>query len=161
MNSVQLIGRLTKDPEIRYTTGSQTALVNFVLAVNRPGKEQADFPRIKIFGRVAEIVNQYCYKGQKIAVEGRIETGSYEGKNGTVYTTDIVANKVEFLERKEHAGGWSGGHEPQYAESRPQTEPAQSGGYQSRSYPGQQEERQMNMAEMPDDFEELDEDTPF
>lgn len=106
MNSVQLIGRLTKDPEIRYTSGqNQMAVATFTLAVDRPvradAEKQADFPRITVFGRQAENVERFIGKGSKVAVEGRIQTGRYQNKNGeTVYTTDIVANRVEFLERR-------------------------------------------------------------
>lgn len=106
MNSVQLIGRLTKDPEIRYTSGqTQMAVATFTLAVDRPvradAEKQADFPKITVFGRQAENVERFIGKGSKVAVEGRIQTGRYQNKNGeTVYTTDIVANRVEFLERR-------------------------------------------------------------
>ena len=103
MNSVQLIGRLTRDPEIRYTSGSQMAVATFTIAIDRPtragAERQTDFPRITVFGRQAETCEKYLAKGRKVAIEGRIQTGSYQNKNGdTVYTTDVVANRVEFLE---------------------------------------------------------------
>ena len=103
MNSVQLIGRLTRDPEVRYTSGSQMAVATFVLAIDRPTRQgeekKADFPRVTCFGKQAETCEKYLVKGRKVAVEGRIQTGSYQNKDGnTVYTTDVVANRVEFLE---------------------------------------------------------------
>ena len=103
MNSVQLIGRLTRDPDVRYTSGSQMAVATFVLAIDRPTRQgeekKADFPRITVFGKQAETCEKYLVKGRKVAVEGRIQTGSYQNKDGnTVYTTDVVANRVEFLE---------------------------------------------------------------
>ena len=103
MNQVILIGRLTKDPEIRYTSGSQIAVCTFTLAVDRPTKQgeekKADFPRITVFGRQAENCEKYLSKGRLIAVRGRLQTGSYKNKDGqTVYTTDVIADHVEFLE---------------------------------------------------------------
>lgn len=103
MNNVVLIGRLTKDPETKYTTGqNQMAVTNFTLAIDRPvrqGQEkQTDFIRITVFGRMAENCDRYLAKGRQAAVLGRIQTGSYTNKDGqTVYTTDVVANSVEFL----------------------------------------------------------------
>ena len=154
MNSVQLIGRLTRDPELRYTA-SQTATTNMTIAVDRlrgsQGEENsADYPRVVCFGKTAEIVSQWAYKGMRVGVEGRLQTGLYKDKDGkTVFTTDVVANRVEFLEKKEHAGGWSGGQEPKAAQEL----------HQSRPYP--QPEKQMNMTEMPANFEQIKEDVPF
>ena len=97
MNSVVLIGRLTKDPEVRYTTGQEPmAIATFSVAVDRPvrtGQEKkTDFPRVTVLGRQAENCERYLAKG-------RIQTGSYTNKDGvTVYITDVVANRVEFLE---------------------------------------------------------------
>jgi single-strand DNA-binding protein len=103
MNSVSLIGRLTRDPEVRYTAGSQMAVATFSIAINRyskPGEEEkADFPRIRVFGRQAENCEKYLAKGRLVGVQGRIQTGSYTNRDGaTVYTTDVVADRVEFLE---------------------------------------------------------------
>ena len=102
MNSVVLIGRLTRDPELRYTT-SQMAVATFSLAIDRPvraGKErETDFPRVTVFGKQAENCEKYLAKGRKVAVQGRLQTGSYEDKDGKrVYTTDVIAERVEFLE---------------------------------------------------------------
>lgn len=99
MNSVILTGRLTADPELGYTP-SQKAMCRFTLAVDRT-KEGADFIRIVVWDRQAENVNRYLHKGSKCAVNGRIQTGSYKDKDGkTVYTTDVVATNVEFLDSK-------------------------------------------------------------
>ena len=100
MNRVELVGRLTRDPDIRYTA-DQLCIATFYLAIERPQKKGQDkiidFPCVKVFGRPAEAVETYCKKGKLVAVTGSIQTGSYEGKNGKVYTTDVVADKVDFL----------------------------------------------------------------
>jgi single-strand DNA-binding protein len=104
MNSVILIGRLTRKPELRYSnSGNQTAIARFSLAVDRPfSKDQertADFINIVVFGKQAENCERYLDKGRQVAVQGRIQTGSYTDKEGRkVYTTDVVANYVEFLD---------------------------------------------------------------
>ena len=104
MNSVQLIGRLTRDPEVRYTD-SGASIARFGLAVDRRFKQEngadADFINIVSFGKTAEFIEKYFHKGMKIALNGRIQTGSYTDKDGKkVYTTDIVAENVEFCESK-------------------------------------------------------------
>lgn len=103
MNIVILIGNLTKDPEVKYSQ-NQTAIAKFTIATNRyskDGENQADFIRVTAFGKQAELVESYLSKGNKVGVEGRIQTGSYEDKDGkTVYTTDVIANRVEFLEKR-------------------------------------------------------------
>ena len=114
MNSVVLIGRLTKDPQVRYTSGSQMAVASFTLAIDRPvrngGERQADFPRIVVFGRQAETCEKYLAKGRLVAVSGRIQTGSYTNREGQkVYTTDVVVEEQEFAESK-NAGGSNGGY---------------------------------------------------
>lgn len=111
MNNVVLIGRLTKDPEMRYTTGqNQMAVTTFTLAIDRPvrqGQEkQTDFIRVTVFGRSAENCDRYLVKGRRVGVQGRIQTGSYTNKDGqTVYTTDVLANNVEFLEYGQNNDG--------------------------------------------------------
>ena len=101
MNSVILIGNLARDPELSYTT-SQKAVCKFTLAVAKPrrnGEDQgADFIRVVVWDRQAENCDRYLAKGRKVAVMGRIVTGSYKDRDGkTVYTTDVVADRVEFL----------------------------------------------------------------
>lgn len=113
MNSVNLIGRLTKDVDLR-TTKSGTSVAVFILAVDKGLSKQkreeaeqanrptADFISCQAWGMTADLLSQYCGKGSKIALEGRIQTGSYQDKETgkTVYTTDVVANRVEFLDSK-------------------------------------------------------------
>ena len=103
MNNVVLIGRLTRDPEIRYIPESQMAVATFTLAIDRPARsgqeKKTDFPRITCFGKQAENCERYLAKGRLVGIQGRIQTGSYTNKDGqTVYTTDVVADRVEFLE---------------------------------------------------------------
>lgn len=102
MNTVTLTGRLTRDPELRYASGSQMAVCSFNLAVDRlvkKGEEkQADFPKVICFGKTAENLERFCHKGSMIGVQGRIQTGSYTNRDGqTVYTTDVIADRIEFL----------------------------------------------------------------
>lgn len=101
MNQVQLIGRLTRDPELRYTTGqSQTAVCRFSLAINTGygDRQRTDYPNIVVFGKAAENCEKYLRKGSQAGVTGRIQTGSYTNKDGQkVYTTDVIASSVEFL----------------------------------------------------------------
>lgn len=119
------------------------AVATFTLAINRQGKkEQADFPRIIVFGKQAENCEKYLAKGRRVAVEGRIQTGSYQNKNGdTIYTTDVVANRVEFLDWGDRSQGESQGFRQQTAESEKQKEPV--------------------FDEMPDSFQAIEEDVPF
>ena len=104
MNRVELIGRITKDPELRYTS-SNIATTRFTLAVNRPfqgqnGEQGTDFISIVVWRKQAENVKKYVSKGSLVAVEGRIQTGSYEKDGQRIYTTDVVADNVQFLESK-------------------------------------------------------------
>lgn len=104
MNKVILIGRLVKDPEVRYT-GNQMAVARYRLAVDRKfkkeGEQSADFINCVTFGKNAEFAEKYLTKGIKIAITGRIQTGSYANKDGQkVYTTDVVAEEHEFCESK-------------------------------------------------------------
>lgn len=108
MNSVIITGRLTKDVECKYTQ-SQMAVAQFTVAVNRPKKNGedngADFPRCIAFGKTAENLEKFTAKGRLIAVQGRIQTGKYKNRDGeTVYTTDVIADRVEFLEWGEKKG---------------------------------------------------------
>ena len=106
MNKTLLIGRTTKDPDIRYTQSEQPmTIARFNLAVDRrfkkEGEQSADFISCVAFGKTAEFIEKYVFKGTKIAVEGRIQTGSYTNKDGNkVYTTDVVVEQVEFAGAK-------------------------------------------------------------
>lgn len=101
MNSIILIGRLTKDPELRYTQAGK-AVCSFTLAVDRPysgENKEADFINIVVWNKVGENCAQYLKKGRKAAVQGRLQIRSYEDDNGKKkYITEVVANSVEFLE---------------------------------------------------------------
>lgn len=106
MNKCILIGRLTRDPEVRYSQGENaSAVARFSLAVDRKfkkdGEQTADFINCVAFGKTGEFIEKYGRKGTKFVVEGRIQTGSYTNKDGQkVYTTDVVVEQVEFAESK-------------------------------------------------------------
>ena len=107
MNKVILMGRLTRDPEVRYSTSgdNQLAIARYTLAVDRrfkrDGDQSADFIRCVAFGRSGEFAEKYFHQGTKIVAEGRIQTGSYQDKDGkTVYTTEVVVENQEFAESK-------------------------------------------------------------
>lgn len=166
MNSVILIGRLARDPELSYTPNTQTAACRITLAVDRPKRNgdaqgadyvrSADFIRVTVWGRQAETCDRYLSKGRQIAVMGRIQTGSYKNRNGeTVYTTDVVAERVEFL----------GGNQ----QSQPQvnTDEVQRQADELLR-PRQQQNTQMKMEsqfngfdDLPDTFMEAEDDIPF
>jgi len=97
MNSVNLTGRLTKDPELRYIPETQNAVATFTIAVDRPfsKEKQADFIKCTVFGKQAENCEKFTAKGKLVAVQGYIKTGSYKNKEGaTVYTTDVIADRL-------------------------------------------------------------------
>mgnify|MGYP000927919059 CR=1 FL=1 len=104
MNKVVLIGRLTKDPNLRFTPGKDTAVCTFTLAVDRKraskdGQREADFVPIVVWGKQAESTTNYMSKGRLIGISGRIQTRSYEAKDGTKrYVTEVIADEVQFLE---------------------------------------------------------------
>jgi len=108
MNNVVLMGRLTRDPDVRYSTqgDSQMAVARFTLAVDRRFKrdgndQSADFISCVAFGKTGEFIEKYVTKGTKLTLSGRIQTGSYTNKDGQkVFTTDVVAENVEFAESK-------------------------------------------------------------
>ncbi len=111
MNKVILMGRLTKDPEVRYSQGDNSmAIARYTLAVDRrqsrsqDGQQTADFISIVAFGKAGEFAEKYFHKGTKLVVSGRIQTGSYTNKDGaTVYTTEVVAEDQEFAESKSNS----------------------------------------------------------
>lgn len=114
MNHVALTGNLTKDPEVRASTGqNQTSVCRFSIAVNTGfgDKQRTDYPNIVAFGKTAENIGKYCSKGSKVGISGRIQTGSYEKDGRKVYTTDVIAEQVEFLSKKADKpedDGWGG-----------------------------------------------------
>lgn len=122
MNRVVIVGRLVADVELRYTSNGK-AVGNFTVASNRPfknaqGEQEADFIRCQAWGKQAENLANFMKKGNQIGVDGRIQTGSYEDKDGKrVYTTDVVADNIQFLETK----GTSQGQNGQQTSSKQQT----------------------------------------
>lgn len=133
MNSLVLIGRLTKDPEMSYLQNSQTAACKFTIAVDRAKKDETDFIRCTAFGKTAEHTDRYMSKGRQIAVQGRIQTGSYKNRDGvTVYTTDIIADRVEFL-----------------------------GGGKSEAATGNTKFEDVQFEDLPDTFQAAEDDIPF
>lgn len=106
MNKVILMGRLTRDPEVRYSqkgnSQEEMCMARYTLAVDRRGKDAgADFPSVIAFGKAGEFAEKYLRKGTKIVLTGRIQTGSYTNRDGVkIYTTDIVAEDQEFAESK-------------------------------------------------------------
>ena len=134
MNRVEEIGRLTADPDIRYTSQSNTAIATFTIAVDRPTKERkADFIRIKVIGRQAETCEKYLKKGRMVAIEGSIESGDYESNGKKVYYTDVLASRIEFIDWGEKTS--------------------------ERGQKGTQTTQQDD--NIPDGFEAIDEDVPF
>ena len=118
MNKVIMIGRLTREPEIRYSQGNdQMAIARYTLAVerryNRNADQTADFINCVAFGRLAEVAEKYFHRGTKLAVTGRIQTGSYTNKDGNkVYTTDVVVEDQEFAESKGSSSSDGGSYQP-------------------------------------------------
>ena len=101
MNNVTLIGRMTRDPELRWN--NDLAIVRFTVAINRM-KEGADFIPVVAFGKRAETIEKYFHKGSQIGVQGRLQTGSYKDKDGnTRYTTDVILENFDFLDKKTDA----------------------------------------------------------
>lgn len=111
MNKVILMGRLTRDPEVRYSADNM-AVAKYTLAVDRRGSNnEADFPSVTAFGKAAEFAEKYLHKGTKLVVTGRIQTGSYTNKDGQkVYTTEVIAEDQEFAESKSCTGATNSGN---------------------------------------------------
>ena len=174
MNSVILIGNLTRDPELRSSTGAnQNAVCRFTVAVNDRMRNQQtgewedrpSFIPVVVFGRQAENCDKYLAKGRKVAVQGRIQTGSYVNKDGNkVYTTDVIASNVEFLSSRNEGGyaqsqqggygqAQGGYNQPQGGYSQPQ---APAGGFQ------QEDSYADGPQGIPEGFQALqDDDIPF
>ena len=132
MNKVILMGRLTRNPEVRYGTGeNSTAVARYTIAVDRrfkrDGEQNADFIGCVAFGRNAEFAEKYLRQGTKVVLTGRIQTSSYTNRDGQkVYTTDVVVEEVEFAESKNAASGNLGG-----APSQPASSSASAEGFMS------------------------------
>ncbi len=164
MNSVILMGRLTKDPDVRTSQNGVTS-ARFTLAVDRHSKndpDAADFPSCVAFGKTAEIVRDYLKKGVKIAVQGRIQTSKYPDETGKeVYRTDVVVLGIEFCERKQDGGQAQAQPHGQTGNGMPQNgapaqnyggygQPQNRGGYgQPQNYGGYQSRGEYQQAELP------------
>lgn len=143
MNVVTLMGRLTKDPELRYTQGNNTAVASFNLAVNRDykveGQPEADFIPIVAWSKTAEFASKYFAKGQQVGVVGRIQTRTWDDDNGVRhYVTEVVADRVYFADSKKDGGQASTQSAPpaQNANQQQQNNQPQGGsGYQAPSNP--------------------------
>ena len=175
MNQVILIGRLTRDPELSYTPNTQSAVCRFTIAVDRPRRNGedagADFIRITVWGRQAETCDRYLSKGRQVAVAGRIQTGSYKNREGvTVYTTDIVADRDEFL------GGGQGGQNGGQGFYQGNSYGNQNSGYNRQdtgfggpqddfgrqgNEPAQQSDPFSGFGDLPDTFQAAEDDIPF
>ena len=131
MNKVIMMGRLTRDPDIRVSNGEGTTVARFTVAVDRRGRKregqpEADFIGCVAFGRTAEFAEKYLGKGIKILVTGRLQTGSYQNKEGNkVYTTDVVVEDVEFCEKKQDSESVHSAAPPEKEEAKPDPEPEQ------------------------------------
>lgn len=99
MNAVSLLGRITRDPEVRYTGGDNLAIAKFTVAIDDGWgeKKRTNFIPVTVFGKSAENCEKYLHKGDRVAVTGKIQTGSYEKDGRKVYTTDVIADRVEFF----------------------------------------------------------------
>ena len=170
MNSVALIGRLTRDPEVRQTQNG-TVVGRFSIAVDRD-KEGSDFPNIVCFGKTAELVGRYLGKGRLVGISGRLQTGSYEKQDGTkVFTTDVVAFNVQFLDKAQENNGFGNQQNHGFGQTEnfsPNNQANQQNygfgqfgkqGFQTdyqQAMNGQQQTMNKGMA-----FEEIDSDIPF
>lgn len=135
MNNVNLMGRLTRDPEVRTLENGQT-VARFSIAVDRQmskekkaeaeakGQPTADFPNIVVWGKMAESVAKFTAKGLRVLVTGRIQTGSYDDKDGKrVYTTDVVASNIQFIDWKDNGQAQQQNQPPQRPQPQPQPQP--------------------------------------
>ena len=125
MNKVVLVGRLTRDPEVRYSQGDNaTAVARYTLAVDRrfrrDGEPTADFIPCVVFGRSAEFAEKYFRQGMRVSISGRIQTGSYTNREGQkVYTTEVVVEEQEFAESKASSDSYAASHPQQNAAPAP------------------------------------------
>ena len=134
MNKVVLVGRLTRDPEVRYSQGdSATAVARYTLAVDRRFKRDneptADFIPCVVFGRSGEFAEKYFRQGMRVLVSGRIQTGSYTNRDGQkVYTTEVILDDQEFADSKGASSGNDGGFQPSYQQPSSRPAPASAVG---------------------------------
>lgn len=154
MNKVELIGRLSKDPETRYSQGdNSTCICSYTLAVPRkyPHQDTADFIQCKAFGKMGEVADRFYKKGVKVAVVGRIQTGSYTNRDGNkVYTTEVVVEDQEFAESKNAQQQAQPQGYQQYQQYAPQPTPQpapQPGPQTTQTNYGQQQYQQATMTD--------------
>lgn len=157
MNSVVLIGRLTRDPELRFT-GSGKAVATFSIAVNRPfNRDETDFFRIVVWGKPGENCANYLKKGSQVGIQGRIQNNNYETNSGEKRTsTEIVAERVEFLSRAGEGGGQSrGGYNNNNSYQQQQSAPSNNNNFQANDF--------SNFNDGSDGFQAIedDDDVPF
>ena len=175
INTVVLVGRLTKDPELKYTQGG-IAVTRFTLAVNRPfsnqqGQREADFVNCVTWRKQAENMANFLRKGSLTGIEGRIQTSNFEGKDGNrVFMTEVVADSVQFLEPRSATADRSGGEQgaSSYQQQGQGAAPQQQSNYQSNHQPSQQPNQQNYTRTNDDPFspgggpiEVSDDDLPF
>ena len=154
MNQIFLIGRITKDPELKYTPSS-TAVTNITIAVDRQVKageeKKADFIRVTVFGRQAESVCRYLEKGRQVAIQGRIQTGSYEKNGEKRHTTDVIAERVEFI-----GNGDKSSQNAKYDRTE---------AYQQQTHIADNRQERMDLTQytddLPDAFAAVDDEIPF
>lgn len=160
MNRVVLVGRLTKDPDLRYTPNG-AAVANFTIAINRPFKNQhgendADFINCVVWRKAAENLANYMKKGSQIGVDGRLQSRTYENQEGkTVFVTEVVADSVQFLESKGSRNTDGGGYSQQNSYQQQQQRPnpsQQPSSSQEKSSPFESSGEQVNIS---------DDDLPF
>lgn len=164
MNSVNLIGRLTKDAEIK-STQSGKELATLTLAVNRrfksDGQQSADFIRCQAWGKTAEIISKYTHKGSQIGVSGRIQTRDYENQQGQrVYVTEVVADSVDLLESKPADNTHSANAQGFEQRRAMRSSESDFGSWKANTYQKQESPTASNYG-MPEDAEITSEDLPF
>lgn len=157
MNLVVLIGNLTSDPKLSYTPNTSTPVASFRLAVKKPTKDGgADFIQCKVFGRQAETLAQYKFKGDEIAVQGRIDTSNYKDRDGkTVYVTEVVCERIEYTRTPKR------GNEETPQRNIPQGDSRQGYESVSPSYTQQSFTDLPNFDDLPDTFSAAEDDIPF
>ena len=174
INSVVLVGRLTKDPELKYTQGG-VAVTRFTLAVNRPftnqqGQREADFVNCVTWRKQAENTANFLRKGSLTGIEGRIQTSNFDGKDGNrVFMTEVVADSVQFLEPRSATGERSENNSGASSQQRTQQPAQQSNQQPNQQYQKPQQSNQQNYTRMDDDpfstgggpIEVSDDDLPF
>ena len=157
MNSVILVGRLSRDPEVRYTP-SGLAVARFSVAVDRaPSKNAqenqptADFINVTAFGKTAELIERFFTKGKRIGVQGRLQNDNYTNRDGAkVYSYVVIADRVEFVDNKGESGDYNGGS---YG--------GNGGGYPGGGFSGGSQPQNAQDSGIPEGFEQIDDDLPF